>query len=81
MPPGRLIGWRPFVRFVLNQDTGGAIRGFQRADLYMGSGDDAGAHAGYMNSPGKIYFLMLKNQSRCCRRGALSHYDLSSDEA
>jgi membrane-bound lytic murein transglycosylase len=26
----------------------------------MGSGDDAGAHAGYMNSPGKIYFLMLK---------------------
>ena len=61
---GRLIGWRPFVRFVLNQDTGGAIRGFQRADLYMGSGDDAGAHAGYMNSPGKIYFLMLKNPNR-----------------
>ena len=61
---GRLIGWRPFVRFVLNQDTGGAIRGFQRADLYMGSGDDAGAHAGYMNSPGKIYFLMLKNSGR-----------------
>ncbi len=59
---GHLIGWRPFVRFVLNQDTGGAIRGFQRADLYMGSGADAGAHAGYMNSPGKIYFLMLKNQ-------------------
>jgi membrane-bound lytic murein transglycosylase A len=58
---GRLIGWRPFVRFVLNQDTGGAIRGFQRADLYMGTGDEAGAHAGYMNSPGKIYFLMLKN--------------------
>jgi membrane-bound lytic murein transglycosylase A len=61
---GQLIGWRPFVRFVLNQDTGGAIRGFQRADLYMGTGDDAGAHAGYMNSPGKIYFLMLKNQVR-----------------
>ena len=61
---GRLIGWRPFVRFVLNQDTGGAIRGFQRADLYMGSGDDAGAHAGYMNGPGKIYFLMLKDPGR-----------------
>ena len=57
----QLIGWRPFVRFVLNQDTGGAIRGFQRADLYIGTGDDAGAHAGYMNSPGKIYFLILKN--------------------
>ena len=60
----QLIGWRPFVRFVLNQDTGGAIRGFQRADLYMGTGNEAGAHAGYMNSPGKIYFLMLKNQAR-----------------
>jgi membrane-bound lytic murein transglycosylase A len=56
----QLIGWRPFVRFVLNQDTGGAIRGSQRADLYMGTGDHAGAHAGYMNSPGKIYFLALK---------------------
>jgi membrane-bound lytic murein transglycosylase A len=65
---GRLIGWRPFVRFVLNQDTGGAIRGFQRADLYMGSGDEAGAHAGYMNSPGKIYFLMLKNPTRALFR-------------
>jgi membrane-bound lytic murein transglycosylase A len=60
----QLIGWRPFVRFVLNQDTGGAIRGFQRADLYLGTGNEAGAHAGYMNSPGKIYFLMLKNQAR-----------------
>jgi membrane-bound lytic murein transglycosylase A len=59
---GRLKGWRPFVRFVLNQDTGGAIRGFQRADLYMGTGEDAGAHAGYMNSPGKIYFPMLRNE-------------------
>jgi membrane-bound lytic murein transglycosylase A len=56
----QLIGWRPFVRFVLNQDTGGAIRGLQRADLYMGTGDHVGAHAGYMNSPGKIYFLVLK---------------------
>ena len=56
----QLIGWRPFVRFVLNQDTGGAIRGLQRADLYMGTGDEAGAHAGYMNSPGKIYFLVFK---------------------
>lgn len=59
---GRVIGWSPFVRFVLNQDTGGAIRGLQRADLYWGTGDQAGAHAGYMNSPGKIYFLALKKQ-------------------
>ena len=26
------------ARFVLNQDTGGAIRGLQRADIYFGTG-------------------------------------------
>ena len=57
---GQLAGWRPIGRFVLNQDTGGAIRGFQRADLYFGAGDKPGALAGYMNHPGKIFFLMLK---------------------
>jgi membrane-bound lytic murein transglycosylase A len=45
----------------LNQDTGGAIRGLQRADLYFGTGAEAGAGAGYMNRPGKLYFLSLKN--------------------
>ena len=58
---GQLAGWRPITRFALNQDTGGAIRGFQRADLYFGSGDEAGNLAGYMNSPGKIYFVALKD--------------------
>ena len=32
---GGLAGWRPVARFVLNQDTGGAIRGPQRADLLL----------------------------------------------
>jgi len=59
---GRLSGWRPFSRFVLNQDTGGAIRGLQRADLYFGTGDRAGAAAGYMNSMGKLYFPLLKTR-------------------
>jgi len=57
---GRLAGWRPIARFVLNQDTGGAIRGFRRADYYFGTGDDAGALAGYMNRPGTMFFLLLK---------------------
>jgi len=58
---GQLVGWQPFSRFVLNQDTGGAIRGLQRADLYFGTGAEAGAGAGYMNRPGRLYFLSLKN--------------------
>ena len=57
---GQLVGWQPFTRFVLNQDTGGAIRGLQRADLYFGTGLEAEAGAGYMNRPGKLYFLSLK---------------------
>jgi membrane-bound lytic murein transglycosylase A len=57
---GRLVAWQPVSRFVLNQDTGGAIRGLQRAALYFGTGDEAGAQAGYMNRPGKLYFLSLK---------------------
>jgi membrane-bound lytic murein transglycosylase A len=60
---GALMGWQPFSRFVLNQDTGGAIRGLQRADLYFGTGAEAEAAAGYMNRPGKLYFLSLKTPS------------------
>ena len=58
---GHLTGWRPIMRFALNQDTGGAIRGLQRADIYFGSGDAAASLAGYMNRPGRMYFLILKS--------------------
>jgi len=57
---GQLTGWRPIVRFVLNQDTGGAIRGLQRVDIYFGAGGQAEGSAGYMNRPGKMFFLALK---------------------
>ncbi len=60
---GQLVGWQPFSRFVLNQDTGSAIRGPQRADLYFGTGLEAEAGAGYMNRRGKLFFLTLKNPS------------------
>lgn len=65
---GKLAGWRPIARFVLNQDTGGAIRGLQRADLYFGSGEEPGGLAGYMNRPGRIFFLMLKQDPSPTRR-------------
>jgi len=60
---GQLVGWQPFSRFVLNQDTGAAILGPRRVDLYFGSGAEAEAAAGFMNSHGKLYFLSLKNPS------------------
>jgi membrane-bound lytic murein transglycosylase A len=58
---GNLIGWQPFSRFVLNQDTGSAIQGLGRVDLYFGSGPQAGAAAGFMNGPGRLYFLIRKS--------------------
>jgi membrane-bound lytic murein transglycosylase A len=61
---GRLRGWTPFMRFVINQDTGGAIKGPQRADLFFGAGAAAGGQAGYMNSRGRLYFLSLRDQAR-----------------
>lgn len=57
---GSLSGWQPFSRFVLNQDTGSAIRGPRRVDLYFGSGPEAGQAAGFMKSGGTVYFLIRK---------------------
>ena len=57
---GTIHKWMPFSRFVLNQDTGGAIRGPSRADLFWGNGPYAEIAAGHMQEPGKLYFLILK---------------------
>ncbi|MDA8225085.1 MAG: murein transglycosylase A [Betaproteobacteria bacterium] len=47
-------------RLVLAQDTGGAIRGNVRADLYFGLGDAAGEQAGVMRQPGSLWVLLPK---------------------
>jgi membrane-bound lytic murein transglycosylase A len=44
-------------RLVLAQDTGGAIRGPQRADFFWGFGDDATREAGRMRQTGDLYVL------------------------
>ena len=57
---GQIDSWTDCNRFVLNQDTGGAIRGPGRADLFWGNGPYAEIAAGHMNHSGKLYFLILK---------------------
>ncbi|MDJ0665634.1 MAG: MltA domain-containing protein [Desulfobacterales bacterium] len=52
--------WTPLKRFVLNQDTGGAIKGPGRADLFWGSGAYAETAAGHLQHTGSLYFLILK---------------------
>ncbi|WP_293356232.1 MULTISPECIES: MltA domain-containing protein [unclassified Microcoleus] len=47
-------------RFVLDQDTGGAIKGAGRVDVFMGTGNLAGDRAGYINATGELYYPLLK---------------------
>lgn len=55
-----ITGWTKFSRFVLNQDTGGAIKGSGRADVFWGSGHHAELAAGHMKHEGKLYILIKK---------------------
>lgn len=50
----------PFSRFFLGQDTGGAIKGNARCDLYFGYGPLAELTAYNMNEMGEQYFLIKK---------------------
>ncbi|MBD2181555.1 murein transglycosylase A [Aerosakkonema funiforme] len=76
MPPGALalihaqipfpnrngeLEQRRVSRYVLDQDTGGAIRGPGRVDIFMGTGTEAGERAGRINSNGELYYLLVKN--------------------
>ena len=59
-PDGDIRSWVPFSRFVLNQDTGGAITGPGRVDLFCGRGREAEIMAGHLKEEGELYFLVLK---------------------
>ncbi len=52
--------WPTASFFAMNQDTGGAIKGPGRADLFCGNGRYAEFTAGNMNNPGRLFFLVLK---------------------
>jgi membrane-bound lytic murein transglycosylase A len=57
---GDIIAWTAFSRFFLNQDTGSAIKGPGRADIFWGNGSYAELAAGYLKHPGRLFFLVLK---------------------
>ena len=60
---GQIHRWTRCERFGLNQDTGGAINGPGRADLFWGNGPYAEIAAGHLKHAGKLYFLVLKPES------------------
>jgi len=51
---------QPFDRLVFAQDTGTAIRGGARTDVYWGYGDEAGQLAGRMKQRGQMWVLWPK---------------------
>ncbi len=57
---GEIAGWKAFSRFVVNQDTGGAIKGPGRADIFWGNGPYAEAVAGHLKHKGELYLLIQK---------------------
>ncbi|WP_041739084.1 murein transglycosylase A [Calothrix sp. PCC 6303] len=77
MPPGALALIRSYLpfpdpsgamqhrvvsRYVLDQDTGGAIKGAGRVDYFTGSGKVAGERAGVTVGHGQLFYLLLKPQ-------------------
>jgi len=54
---------QPFTHLVFAQDTGGAINGAARADLFWGRGREAEEYAGRMKQPGKLYVLLPRSDS------------------
>jgi membrane-bound lytic murein transglycosylase A len=55
-------------RFVVMLDTGSAIRGHGRVDLYFGTGEDAGARAGRTRSRGRLLILVPTGEAGSSQR-------------
>lgn len=57
---GTVTGFEEAGGFWCDQDTGGAIKGAGRADLFWGAGERAAAIAGSLNGTGSIALLLLR---------------------
>ncbi|MEM9810832.1 MAG: MltA domain-containing protein [Pseudomonadota bacterium] len=52
-----------FQGLTIAQDTGGAIKGSGRVDLFLGRGDEAGAIAGALKLPARMVVLIPKSEA------------------
>ena len=60
VPSGPASELQSFRRLMIAQDTGTAIRGHVRGDIYWGWGEKAALIAGQMKSPGAKIVLLPK---------------------
>ena len=68
----QIFGTRRLVRVALDHDTGGAMRGARRVDIFMGSGPAAGERAGALNALGSLGYLLLKADAARLKRGQMT---------
>jgi membrane-bound lytic murein transglycosylase A len=61
-----------FNRLMIAQDTGSAIVGIARADIYFGGGAEAGAIAGRIRNQGR-FFMLIPNEIDPVRLAALQN--------
>ncbi|MCL1980318.1 MAG: MltA domain-containing protein [Proteobacteria bacterium] len=57
---GQVQDWQPLRRLATVQDTGSALAGPNRIDIFWGTGAQAGREAGQMKEEGKVEILLLK---------------------
>jgi membrane-bound lytic murein transglycosylase A len=57
----RFAPYEAIRRLVVAQDTGGAIKGAVRGDLFWGHGNEAAAGAGAMNARGRYYLFLPRS--------------------
>lgn len=60
MGKGEVVEWREMARLVTVQDTGSALKGPGRIDLFWGSGEEVGQEAGQMKEAGSVQLLLLR---------------------
>ncbi len=51
----------PYQHLLIAQDTGGAIKGIIRGDIYWGAGENAAFSAGHMKQSGRYWILLPAN--------------------
>lgn len=64
------VRFTPIARLALAQDTGAAIRGVGRVDIFVGSGEQAELAAAMTSRPGELYLLVHRDRGpkRLARR-------------
>jgi membrane-bound lytic murein transglycosylase A len=61
LPADGDVGVKPFARLMIAQDTGSAIKGAVRGDIFFGSGVEAAHRAGHMKAGGLMIALLPKS--------------------